>query len=96
MTPSLDQLREHRAEISMVLKRHHAVRARVFGSVARGEAGPESDVDLLVRFETGSSLFDLMDLQDELQEMLGVSVDVVSEGGLKDRDDLIRREAVDL
>jgi hypothetical protein len=55
---------------------------------------PESDIDFLVEFDKDSSLFDLMDLQESLQELLGASVDVVSVGGLKDRDDHIRREAV--
>lgn len=66
----------------------------VFGSVARGEERPESDIDFLVEFEPGSSLFDLMDLEAELAALLGVSVDVVSVGGLKDRDRHIRDEAV--
>ena len=66
----------------------------MFGSVARGDETPESDIDFLVEFEPGSSLFDLMDLQEALGQLLGVPVDVVSVGGLKDRDDHIRREAV--
>lgn len=66
----------------------------MFGSVARGDDTPESDIDFLVEFEPGSSLFDLMDLQEALGQLLGVPVDVVSVGGLKDRDDHIRREAV--
>lgn len=49
-----------------------------------------------VEFEAGSSLFDLLHLQDELSGFLGCDVDVVSSGGLKDRDDHIRREAVRL
>ncbi len=75
--------------------RHHRGRsAALFGSVARGDETPESDIDFLVEFEPGSSLFDLMDLQEALEQLLGVPVDVVSVGGLKDRDDHIRREAV--
>lgn len=68
----------------------------VFGSVARGDDGEESDIDFLVEFEKDSSLFDLLHLQDELESMLGCSVDVVPAGGLKERDDHIRREAVGL
>ncbi|MCB1268626.1 MAG: nucleotidyltransferase family protein [Microthrixaceae bacterium] len=75
--------------------RHHRGRSvALFGSVARGDDTPESDIDFLVEFEPGSSLFDLMDLQEALGQLLGVPVDVVSVGGLKDRDDHIRREAV--
>ena len=68
----------------------------VFGSVARGDDHPGSDIDFLVDFQPGSSLFDLIHITDELTELLGRPVDVVSRDGLKDRDDHIRREAVPL
>ena len=55
---------------------------RVFGSVARGEAGPESDVDLLVEMEAGRSLLDLARLLNALEDLLGCKVDLVEEGGL--------------
>jgi predicted nucleotidyltransferase len=58
---------------------------RVFGSVARGEADEQSDIDLLVEFEPNRSLLDHAGLWVELQELLGVKVDVVSERGLKPR-----------
>jgi predicted nucleotidyltransferase len=79
-----------------VAMRHHASRVRLFGSVARGEERPDSDIDLLVDFGQDSSLFDLMRMTRELQELLGHPVDVVSAGGLKDRDDHIISESVDL
>jgi predicted nucleotidyltransferase len=66
----------------------------VFGSAARGEDTDASDIDLLVRFAPGSSLFVLIHLSDELERILGRRVDVVSEGGLKLRDEHIRAEAV--
>lgn len=92
---SLRQLVESRREdIAAVVHRHKGRSVWVFGSVARGEERPESDIDFLVEFEPGSSLFDLMDLEAELAALLGVSVDVVSVGGLKDRDRHIRDEAV--
>ena len=50
----------------------------------------------LVEFEPGSSLFDLMHLEDDLEELLGCPVDVISVGGLKARDDHIRRDALPL
>ena len=68
----------------------------IFGSVARGEDHPDSDIDFLVEFETGSSLFDLLHLQDELEELLEHSVDVVSVGGLRPHDVHIRAEALPL
>lgn len=83
-----------RREISDLVRHHRGRSAALFGSVARGDDTPESDIDFLVEFEPGSSLFDLMDLQEALGQLLGVPVDVVSVGGLKDRDDHIRREAV--
>lgn len=51
---------------------------RVFGSVARGTQGPDSDVDLLVAFELGRSLFDLGGLVADLEDLLGRPVDVVT------------------
>lgn len=78
-----DQLvREKRAEILRIASRYGARDVRVFGSVARGEAGRESDVDFLVELEAGRSLLDLGGLQMELEELLGCKVDVVTESGL--------------
>ncbi|MFM7686646.1 MAG: nucleotidyltransferase family protein [Actinomycetota bacterium] len=85
-----------RDEICAVARRHRARSVAVFGSVARGEESDSSDIDFLVEFEAGSSLFDLLHLSEELEVLLGVPVDVVSAGGLKDRDDHLRREAVPL
>lgn len=92
---SLRQLIEsRREEIAAAVRRHKGCSVAIFGSVARGDENPDSDVDFLVEFEPGSSLFDLMDLEDDLAKLLGVQVDVVSEGGLKERDHHIRDEAV--
>ena len=85
-----------RDDILATVQRHRGRSVSLFGSVARGEDTPASDVDFLVEFESGSSLFDLLHLQDELTELLGCPVDVVSLGGLKPRDAGIRREAVPL
>lgn len=89
-------VREHRDRILEVAARHRARSVRVFGSVARGDADEDSDIDLLVDFETDSSLFHLLHLIEELEQLLGHPVDVVSTGGLKDRDRRILAEAVDL
>jgi uncharacterized protein len=85
-----------RDEITSAVRRHRGRAVAVFGSVARGEDGDGSDIDFLVEFEPTSSLFDLLHLQDELTDLLGCSVDVVSSGGLKPTDNHIRREAVAL
>ena len=83
-----------RDDIRELVRRHHGRTVSLFGSAARGDDQAHSDVDFLVEFEPGSSLFDLMDLQEALESLLGARVDVVSVGGLKDRDDHIRQEAV--
>jgi len=77
-----------------IARRHRARSVSVFGSVARGEDRPGSDIDFLVEFEPGASLLDLMAIQDDLEALLACRADVVSAGGLKDRDEHIRREAV--
>jgi uncharacterized protein len=94
--PTMKALRERRAEILRVARKRRARRIAVFGSVARGEARHGSDVDLLVDFEPGASLLDQVGLFQDLEELLGVGVDVVSRSGLKPRDTNIRGEAVDL
>lgn len=93
---TLAGLRRRRAEILGVARRRHAHRIAVFGSVAGGEAREDSDVDLLVDFEEGTSLLDHVGLFQDLEELLGVGVDVVARSALKPRDEHIRAEAVDL
>jgi predicted nucleotidyltransferase len=89
-------LEPNRSEILAAAARHHAGDVRVFGSAARGDDSPMSDLDLLVRFVPGSSLFDLIDLADELEDLLGVHVDIISEGGLQRQHGQIQRDAVPL
>lgn len=86
-------LARHRSEILALAAKHHALEVRVFGSVARGEDQPGSDLDLLVRFAAHASLFDLTALADDVERLLGIPVDVVSEAGLEDRHAAIRDEA---
>lgn len=71
-------------------QRFGVVSLRIFGSVARDEAGPDSDVDILVEFSGPVSLFLLADLQEFLTEALGRPVDVGTEASLRPR----MREAV--
>ena len=74
---------------------HGFTRLAVFGSVARGEAGPASDIDLLVEAPPGTSSFGLVRFQQLIKQALGRHVDVIEYGGLKPGlDDDIRREAV--
>lgn len=59
-----------------ILKRHNVKRASLFGSVVRGEAREDSDVDILVELPKGLSLFDFVGIQIELEEALGIKVDL--------------------
>ena len=65
-----------------ISRRHGIDRVRVFGSAARGEAGPRSDLDLLIALEPGRGFRDLMDFCEEVEAVLGRRVDVVVEDGL--------------
>jgi predicted nucleotidyltransferase len=88
-------LHEKREDILRIAIRHGASNVRIFGSVARGEADSESDIDLLVDLEPGRSLFDLGGLLMDLQDLLGHKVDVVTERGLRERiRERVLREAV--
>jgi predicted nucleotidyltransferase len=90
-------LKEKREEILRIAAKHGASRVRIFGSVARGEAGPESDLDVLVDMEPGRSLLDLGGLLVDLERELGCKVDVVTEPGLRPRiRDTVLKEAVPL
>ena len=90
----VDSLRE---EILATATKRGARNVRLFGSVARGEANTDSDVDILVEMEPGRSLLDLSGLLLDLEELLGCSVDVATEDSLhwyiKDK---VLREAVPL
>ena len=93
---SYEQLvKEKREEILRIASRHGARDVRVFGSVARGEADRESDIDFLVELEAGRSLLDLGGMQMELESLLGRRVDVVTVRDLKARiRDRVLREAM--
>jgi predicted nucleotidyltransferase len=88
-------LRQRREEILRIAAVHGASNVRVFGSVARGDARPDSDIDLLVDFEQGRSLLDLSALISDLEEVLGYRVDVGTQvrAVIRDR---VQRESVPL
>jgi predicted nucleotidyltransferase len=69
-------------EILRIAHSHGARTVRVFGSRARGDATAESDLDLLISLEPGRSLLDVVAIKQDLEDLLGFSVDVVTEGGL--------------
>ena len=72
---TLSGLRRRRDAILDVARRNKAYNLRVVGSVARGEAGPDSDLDLLVDLDDDASLYDLMGLMIDLEDLLGVGVE---------------------
>ena len=78
-------LQAKREDILRTAVQHGAYNVRVFGSVARGEADAESDIDLLVDVEPGRTLFDISELLMDLQELLGHNVDIVTEKRLHSR-----------
>lgn len=83
MPMKIDELlKSKRQEILAIAARHGAHNLRVFGSVARGEAGAESDLDILVEMEPGKSLLDHVALMQDLEDLLQRKVDVVSERAL--------------
>jgi predicted nucleotidyltransferase len=79
------KLVKHRDEVLALAARHGATNVRVFGSMARGQADEGSDIDLLVALEPGRTLFDVGGLAYDLEELLGCTVDVVTEAGLRGR-----------
>jgi len=90
-------LASQRQDILEIAARYGARNVRIFGSMARGDAGPDSDLDILVDMEPGRSMFDLGGLLYDLQAFLGVDVDVVTEKGLRPRiRERVLREAVPL
>jgi uncharacterized protein len=87
-------LAAHRDEVHRLAHDFGMENPRVFGSVARGEDRPGSDLDLLVTVPRGTGLLTLVRFAHAVEGLLGVHVDVVSEGGLGERHAAIRRAAV--
>ena len=98
--PSLEELRRRRHEIERVAARHRIRTLRVFGSVARGDGGPGSDLDVLVDMGDRNSLLEQAALQGDLEDLLGCQVHVTTTGGLsaasEETRERIEREAVSL
>ena len=89
--------RKHRAEILRIASLHGARNLRVFGSHARAEATCESDLDVLVDLDAHRSLLDLIALKQDMEDLLGCTVDVVTEASVSPYlRDSVRREAVPL
>ena len=82
-TPRGRSLRRHRRALIAMAAHHDATNLRVFGSVARGEDSPSSDVDLLVDLGPRVGLLKLIGLEMEMEDLLGVDVDLIPASGLK-------------
>ena len=92
-----DVLKFKRPEILRIAQEHGAHNVRIFGSVARGEARPESDIDFLVEMDSGHSLLDLIELSQNLEALLQRKVDILTDEGLSPYlEQRIHAEAVSL
>lgn len=96
MAPTMDALRSWRDQIRVVAAARGGSNVRVFGSVARGEAGERSDVDLLIDVVPGTGLFAVEQIAEELEALLPWKVDVVTSGAARDRMAHVLAEAVPL
>jgi predicted nucleotidyltransferase len=88
-------LQKHRTEVLEIMERYPRLsNLRVFGSIARGEDTEDSDVDFLVDLAPGATLFELGGLHEDLEELLGIPVDVISSRSLLNMKAAIERDAV--
>ena len=94
---TLDEVKARRNEVLRLARENRASNVRIFGSVARGEAGPNSDLDILIDADPGCTLFHLGGLLEDLKELFGSKVDLVVADGLKERArESVLRDAVSL
>lgn len=84
ITPTLEALRARRVEILRLAEQHGASNVRVVGSVARDEATPDSDVDLLMTIPASRSVFDLVGLWLDMQELIGYDVSIIPDSAPDD------------
>ena len=75
-------LQQKRRQVLEIAEGHGARNVRLFGSVARGETTATSDLDLLIEMEPGRSLLDIVAIKQDLEELLGCKVDVITEAAI--------------
>jgi predicted nucleotidyltransferase len=75
-------IQQKRRQVLEIAQRHGARNVRLFGSVARGETTETSDLDLLIEMEPGRTLLDIVAVKQDLEELLGCKVDVVTEAAI--------------
>lgn len=96
-TPLRELVEARRDEIKAIVARHHGRSVAIFGSVARGDERPGSDIDFLVELAPGARPFEILSIGAELEEALGVKVDVGTPDSLRERlRDEVLAEAVTL
>ena len=78
----LKKINKNRSAIIEIAKKHKAKNIRLFGSVARGDDSESSDIDFLLSMESNADLLDIVAIKQDLEELLGVSVDVVTENSV--------------
>ncbi|MGE5857413.1 MAG: nucleotidyltransferase family protein [Solirubrobacterales bacterium] len=97
LRPLRDLVEAHRDEIKAIVARHHGRSVAIFGSVARGDERPDSDIDFLVELEPEARPIEILSIGVELEEALGVKVDVGTPASLRERlRDEVLAEAVPL
>ncbi|MBM7616156.1 putative nucleotidyltransferase [Alkaliphilus hydrothermalis] len=88
---------EKRNDVLSIANHYGVVKIQLFGSVARNEEVTDSDIDFLVQFEEGRTLFDLIALKNELEGLLTLKVDVVSEESLHwNISEQVKREVIEI
>ncbi len=73
---------ERMEKLKEILKKHGAVKVEIFGSYARGDANPESDLDVIVEFRERKSLLELIGIEQELEDALGMKIDLLTESSI--------------
>ncbi|QGU00346.1 Hypothetical protein SYNTR_1752 [Candidatus Syntrophocurvum alkaliphilum] len=97
MEPKLNVIKQNKEIILKLAQKYGASNIRIFGSISRGEEHKNSDLDLLVDFDKDRTLFDMVGLKLELEELLGFKVDIATEKSLHNLiADQVKREAIQL
>lgn len=80
--PILDSVKAHRQQILSITNAHGAYNVRIFGSIAKGQDVPGSDLDILSDLAPEKSLLDIVAIKQDLEDLLGFKVDVVTQASL--------------
>ena len=90
-------IKSRREDILDITTKYGAKNVRVFGSMARGEESPDSDLDIIVEMDEGSSLLDIIAIKQDIEDLLGLKVDIVTEASISPYiRETVLKEAVNL